>query len=79
MQEIAGSNDTTVIHYLVTLKSDEEIKMYISHVLGSGPAVQQFAHEFVEYRHFAFDHNNPSGKGIANRKNKQASTGSGGV
>jgi hypothetical protein len=50
MMQINGSDDTTLVGFCMTLNDANEIRQYLTTYLGSTPAVNNFATEFINKR-----------------------------
>jgi len=52
LKQITGNTDTTLPRFLITLKSEQEIREYTVELLGAGPLVQEFIAGFMQHRDF---------------------------
>ena len=52
MRKINNSDDLTLLEFCYSLESGEEIKEYLTMYLGSAPAVQRLASEFITRKNF---------------------------
>merc|ERR1712216_418681 len=53
LQKLCGNPDTTLVHFLMSLKTEDEVKQYIIEYLGDTPKVRKFAAEFYDRRYHA--------------------------
>jgi hypothetical protein len=50
LKSLTGSDDTTLVYFLMSLTSPEEVREYIAEYLGAGPKSSLFADEFIKRR-----------------------------
>jgi hypothetical protein len=51
MQTLTSSTDLTLVDFLLALGSAGEVQEYVALYLGTSPAAQQFAGEFITRKH----------------------------
>jgi len=52
LNELTGSSELTLAHYLMTLKSPLQIEEHAHSVLGNSPRVNEFIAEFIRHKEF---------------------------
>ena len=75
LQKLSGSDDTTLVEYLMTLSNEDEIREHMSLYLGNSAKVKQFADGFLEHKRFLKD--NRKSKKKASPGGQSAKPGSG--
>ena len=50
LKAMTGNDDTTLVYFLMSLTSPEEVREYIAEYLGAGPKSSLFADEFIKRR-----------------------------